>query len=80
VTDAQHNPITAYQLWDSTVDPASGHWVVNGVAQAANVAIDVSAGQLPSTTFQSGSGSSDLWVRANDGIVWSTWTEFHVLA
>jgi hypothetical protein len=32
------------------------------------------------TTFQSGSGSDDLWVRANDGIDWSAWKEFHVNA
>jgi hypothetical protein len=30
------------------------------------------------TTFQSGSGSDDLWVRANDGIEWGAWKEFHV--
>jgi hypothetical protein len=79
VTDADHDPIAAYQFWDSTTDPSSGHWAVNGVARGANVAIDVSAAQLPSTTFQSGSGSDDLWVRANDGFVWA-WKEFHVNA
>jgi hypothetical protein len=80
VTDAYHDPITAYQLWDSTSGPGSGHWVVNGAAQGANVAIDVSAAQLPSASFHSGTGSDDLWVRANDGIMWGAWTEFHVLA
>jgi len=40
---------------------------VNGVVQGANWAIDVTAMQLAQTTFQSGSGSDDLWVRANDG-------------
>jgi hypothetical protein len=80
VTDADHDPITAYQLWDSTSGSGSGHWAVNGAAQGANVAIDVSAAQLPSTSFHTGTGSDDLWVRANDGIMWGAWTEFHVLA
>jgi hypothetical protein len=71
VTDADHDPITAYQVWDPTSDVASGHWVVGGIAKGTNVAIDVSAAQLASTTFQSGSGSDDLWVRANDGFTWS---------
>src|SRR5256885_1579504 len=80
VTDANGDSITQYQLWDSTGDPASGHWIVNGVVQGSNVAIDVTAAQLASTTFQSGSGSDDLWVRANDGIAWGAWKEFHVNA
>ena len=77
-TDADSDTITNYQFWDST--SASGHWVVNGVAQGVNVAINVTAAQLASTTFQSGSGSDDLWVRASDGTAWGAWTEFHVNA
>jgi hypothetical protein len=80
VTVANGDSITQYQLWDSTGDPASGHWIVNGVVQGSNVAIDVTAAQLASTTFQSGSGSDDLWVRANDGTAWGAWKEFHVNA
>jgi hypothetical protein len=80
VTDADGNAIVAYQLWDSTSDPASGHWVVAGVAQAAGQTINVTPAQLAGATFQSGSGSADLWVRANDGIAWGAWTEFHVNA
>ena len=80
VTDADNDTIAKYQFWDSTADPASGHWVVGGVAQGTNTAIDVTAAQLASTTFQSGSGSDDLWVRANDGVTWGAWKEFHVNA
>ena len=80
VNDADNDTITAYQLWDSTSDPASGHWVVGGVAQAAGIAINVSPAQLTSTSFQSGSGSDDLWARAFDGITWGAWKEFHVNA
>jgi hypothetical protein len=72
--------IIKYQFWDSTADPASGHFVVNGLVQAKSQAIDVSAAQLGQTTFQSGSGSNDLWVRTFDGVQWSAWKEFHVMA
>ncbi|SEC99889.1 M10 family metallopeptidase [Bradyrhizobium erythrophlei] len=80
VTDPDGDAITKFQLWDSTSDAASGHWVVNGGTQGTNQAIDVTSSQLASTTFQSGSGSDDLWVRAFDGAVWSSWKEFHVNA
>ena len=80
VVDAENDAVTAYQFWDSTPDPASGHWSVNGVAQAANVAIDVTAAQLSHTTFQAGSGSDDLWVRVNDGMMWGAWKLFHATA
>jgi hypothetical protein len=80
VTDGDGDTITKYQFWDSTADPTSGHWVVSGVAQGAFQAIDVSAAQLAQTTFQSGSGSDDLYVWAFDGFDWSAWKEFHVNA
>jgi hypothetical protein len=70
VTDAEHDIAARYQFWDSTSDAASGHWSVGSVAQPANVAIDVTAAQLASTTFQGGTVTDDLWVRANDGIQW----------
>src|SRR5215471_6349412 len=77
-SDADNDTITNYEFWDSTVDPASGHWAVSGVPQSAGQAIDVTAAQLSQTTFQSGSVSDDLWVRAFDGIDWSAWEEFHL--
>ena len=79
-SDPDGDTITKYQFWDSTTDPASGHWVVNGTVQGTNQAIDVTAAQLAQTAFQSGSGSDDLWVRASDGFNWSAWEEFHVNA
>ena len=79
-TDSDGDSILRYQVCDSTGDPASGHWVVGGVAQnGINIAFDVTAAQLSSTTFQSGSVSDQLWVRANDGFAWGAWTEFHLL-
>ncbi|MCC8944177.1 hypothetical protein H8A97_03445 [Bradyrhizobium sp. Arg62] len=79
-TDSDGDPIVGYQVWDSTIDPASGHWVIGGVAQASNIAIDVTPAQLTNTSFQTGSGSDDLWVRATDGTAWGAWKEFHVNA
>ena len=35
VTDADSDSITNYQFWDSTTDPASGHWVVGGMVRRA---------------------------------------------
>ncbi|MGX1104361.1 hypothetical protein [Bradyrhizobium elkanii] len=80
VTDADSDAIVGYQVWDSTTDPASGHWVIGGVAQASNIAINVTPAQFTNTSFQTGSGSDDLWVRANDGTTWGAWKEFHVNA
>jgi hypothetical protein len=54
--------------------------VVGGVAQPTSQEIDVTPGQLAGATFQSGSGSDDLWVRVNDGTAWGAWKEFHVNA
>jgi len=78
--DADGDTITRYQLLDSTNASDSGHWVVNGQAQGANQTIDITGAQLPGTTFQSGSGSDDLQVRAFDGTAWGPWKEFHVNA
>ncbi len=79
-SDVDGDLIERYELWDATTSPSSGHWVLNGVATQSNVAIEVTASQLAGTSFQSGSGSDDLWVRANDGLMWSPWAEFHVRA
>src|SRR5262249_42270293 len=75
VADSDGDTITKYQFWDSSTDPASGHWGVNGGVQGTNQAIDVTAAQLSQTTFQSGSGYVDLWVRAFDSFDWSAWKE-----
>ena len=66
-SDADNDSIKAYRVWDSTVDPASGHWVIGGVTQDTNVAIDVSAAQSAATKFSEPDlVPDDLWVRAND--------------
>ncbi len=72
--------ITQYQFWDSTSDTNSGHFVVDGVQQAAGQNINVDASQLANTSFQTGSGSDLLWVRAFDGQDWGAWKSFTVTA
>jgi len=73
----------AYQLWDSTADPSSGHFVVNGVAQAAGTVIGVTAAQFSQTTFVTGTVGDSLQIRAFDGRAWSAadnaaWAPFHI--
>jgi VCBS repeat-containing protein len=77
VTDADGDAITAYDFYDAT---GSGHFVVNGVVQAADTVITVTAAQLAQTTYQSGSGADQLYVQASDGTLWSAWQGFTVTA
>ncbi len=77
------HPITEYQFWDSTRDPASGHFYINGVQQAAGTVIDVPASQIGSVTFITGTVSNALQVRVSDGVMWSAadtaaWAPFSV--
>jgi hemolysin type calcium-binding protein len=87
VTDADGDAMTRYQLWDSTNDPNSGHFVVNGVAQAAWTVIDISAAQAAQTFFVAGNAGvvDGVQIRAFDGVAWSAadnvqWSPFHVTA
>jgi hypothetical protein len=75
--DGDGDTITRYQFWDST--PGSGTFRIAGVAQAANVNIDVMANQLAATDFLSaGRAATDqLWVRASDGTAWGEWKTFY---
>jgi hypothetical protein len=83
VSDADGDAITRYQLWDSTGNPLSGHFVVNGVAQSAGTLIDITAAQLAQTSFVTGSVGDTLQIRASDGIAWSAadsaaWSPFTI--
>ena len=74
-SDPDGDVITAYGFMDSG---GNGHFALNGVLQANNQEIDVTAAQLPQLTYQSVAGTADtLEVRVNDGAVWSAWTELH---
>ena len=76
-TDPDGDTITTYALKDVT---GNGHFVVNGVAQATNVEIDLTAAQLAQTTYQAGSGSDQISIRASDGTLWSAWQTATVTA
>jgi Ca2+-binding RTX toxin-like protein len=80
VTDPDGDGVAKYQVWDGGLDSKSGHFVLNGVAQGAGVAIDVAPGQLTDLEFQAGQGSDLLWVRAFDGLGWGAWQSFTVSA
>ena len=69
------DPIVTYALKDVS---GSGYFVVNGVVQAANTEIDLTAAQLAHATFVAGSGTDQLSIRASDGFMWSNWQSFAV--
>jgi hypothetical protein len=73
VTDGGGNPITEYALWDSN---GNGHFAVNGVTQSTKTEIDITAAQLAESVYDFGSAADQLWIRAYDGILWSSWTGF----
>jgi ELWxxDGT repeat protein len=72
VTDADGDAMAKYTFWNSGT--GGGHFVLGGVMQGSNQEIEVSAVQLPQLSYQSGSGADTLWVRANDGMLWSDWS------
>jgi hypothetical protein len=73
VSDSSGYSITEYGFEDT----GSGHFVLNGVAQADNREIDVTAAQLSQLTYQSVLGAADtIEVRAADQNGWSSWASF----
>ncbi len=72
VSDPDGDAITAYQIWDTA---GGGYFTINGVPQASGVAVDVTTAQLAQTNYVGGTfaGSETVWIRANDGTVWSPW-------
>jgi hypothetical protein len=79
-SDADGDTIQSYEFWDSGLDPNSGRFVLNGSLQGVNVAISVTAANLTNLNFQLGTVSDQLWVRAFDGLTWSTWKSVNVAA
>ena len=76
--DANGDPLL-YFFYDNSADPASGHFEINGVVQAAGTTFAVTAAQLAQTTFTAGlSASDDLFVNVCDGSAFSGPKEFHV--
>ena len=85
-SDADGDTITKYQFWDSGrgvgsgPDPTAGYFLLNGQQEPENQAIEVTAAQLASITFQTASGSNLLWARAYDGFAYGAWQSFTVTA
>ena len=73
-SDPDGNTITMYGFMDT----GPGHFVLDGVAQPDNQAIDVTAAQLSELTYQSGAGVDTLQVQVNDGTLSSNWATFTV--
>jgi hypothetical protein len=60
-------------------DPASGHFKLNGVVQAAKPTFAVSTAQLAQAPFIAGTaGGDDLFVNACDGAASGGPTGFHI--
>jgi hypothetical protein len=83
VNDPDGDTMTRYQLWDSTGDPNSGHFSVNGQTQSASTVIDITAAQFAQTSFVAGSIGDSLQIRAFDGVSWTaadnaSWSPFHI--
>ncbi|GIQ78160.1 C2 family cysteine protease [Bradyrhizobium sp. RD5-C2] len=71
-SDPFNSAATQYDVWDTGT--GGGHFLLNGSALSANQDNYISAAQLSSLTYQSGSGTDTLWIRANDGTVWGAWS------
>ena len=73
-SDPDLDAIASYAFKDTGI----GLFVLNGVAQANNQEIDVTAAQLSELAYASAGGTDSLQVRVNDGTAWSGWEDFTV--
>jgi hypothetical protein len=78
VSDSDGDQIARYRIYDETAAANSGSFMINGIAQPAAMMIELTAAELASVTFKTGSGSDVLWFRANDGHDWGEWRFFTV--
>ena len=76
--DPDGDAITKYAFYDTGTGGA--HFLVNGVAQATNQEIDVTAVQLAQVTYQPGVGADTLRIRAFDSGQWSPWSSNFTVA
>jgi probable HAF family extracellular repeat protein len=71
-SDPDGDAITSYDFWDTGT--GGGRFALNGIVQPTNQDIVVTAAQLAQLSYQPGSGTDTLWVRANDGTQWGPWS------
>jgi Ca2+-binding RTX toxin-like protein len=72
------HPPQRYEFWDDV--NGGGHFVLNGVAQAAARSIAVDAANLATLNYVAGdqTATERLWVRAFDGTTWTPWTSWNM--
>jgi hypothetical protein len=71
-SDPFGDAITMYDFWN--MGAGGGYFAMNGQAMAAQQDDYVAASQLAQATYQTGSGTDTLWVRAYDGGEWGAWS------
>jgi hypothetical protein len=71
-TDPFGDPATQFDVWNSGT--GGGHFVLNGTTLPSGQGNIITAAQLSQTTYVAGAGADTLWVRANDGQLWSAWS------
>ena len=71
-SDPVGSAATGYDFWNT--GGGDGYFALNGTALGANQNNIITVAQLSQLTYQSGSGTDTLWVRANDGTLWSPWS------
>ena len=72
VSDPAGRAITQYSFWDN--GNGGGHFLLNGVAQAAGKVFTVQASQLSQVQYEVGSGADTLQVQVFDGVLSSNWS------
>src|SRR5262245_5131968 len=72
VSDGDGDPIT-YYFYDQ--DVGGGYFTVNGVVQAAQTSIQVTAGSLSTVAYHAGDVAAvdTIWLKASDGALFSPW-------
>jgi hypothetical protein len=77
-SDADGDPVVAYQFCDQT--PDGGSFRIDGVVQPHSQTIEIMADQLAVTDFMTASvtASDRLWARASDGLGWGEWKMFTI--
>jgi serralysin len=73
-SDLDGDAITTYAFKDT----GNGHFVLNGVVQANNQEIDVTAAQFSQLSYQNAVGTDTVQIRVNDGSLWNSWQSFTV--
>jgi hypothetical protein len=77
-SDADGDTITHWRFWDGTA--GSGAVIKNGVQQADNTLIDMTAAEFAGARFQTTSGYDAVYASAWDGHEWSAWSSFWMVA